>query len=145
MNVHPTSDCANGPLDWGCGCDPIGRAQWTEAVTPQTPPAATGWPRQYTDGTAKLVIDAPQADFRQNFRALAAGFAVAVTWPKGGQTFDGAVHMDLESAIEGAEESLPNRPASREPEHPPLDFQSAGRQFRGRLPMECRVSCPRRK
>jgi hypothetical protein len=50
------------------------------ATAAQTFPADEGWPRQYSDGTAKLVVYQPQVDSWKNFRRLEGRFAIAL-WP----------------------------------------------------------------
>ena len=64
------------------------------------PGADPGWPRQYTDGTAKLVIYQPQIDTWTDFRTLEGRFAVALTPAKGGRTFYGAVRIKAETAVD---------------------------------------------
>jgi hypothetical protein len=58
-----------------------------------------GWPRQYTDGTAKLVVYQPQIDTWKNFRRLDGRFAVALTPAKSGPTFYGAVRIEAETTV----------------------------------------------
>jgi hypothetical protein len=78
------------------------RAASSGGTTPaiQTPQADPGWPRQYTDGSAKLVVYQPQIDSWKNFRRIEGRFAVALTPRKGGQTYYGAVHVEADTAVD---------------------------------------------
>jgi hypothetical protein len=50
-------------------------------------PADLGWPRQYTDGSAKLMLQQPQVDAWPDFKKLTARFAAALTIAKGRSPF----------------------------------------------------------
>jgi hypothetical protein len=59
-------------------------------------PLATdpGWPRQYTDGTAKLVLWEPQVDSWADFRKLKARFAVQLTPGRDAQPVWGTLSIE---------------------------------------------------
>jgi len=58
-----------------------------------------GWPRQYTDGAAKLVLYQPQVDSWKDFRKLTARFAAALTTTKGGQPAWGVLSIEADTAV----------------------------------------------
>jgi len=59
-------------------CRDVGSAidGWSTACQPPLP-ADIGWPRQYTDGAAALVLCQPQVDSWKDFAKATARFAVA--------------------------------------------------------------------
>ncbi len=59
-----------------------------------------GWPRQYSDGVAKLVVYQPQVDSWNYFRRLEGRFAVALTVKKGGQPVYGAVRIEADTLVD---------------------------------------------
>jgi hypothetical protein len=79
-----------------------------ESRTPRRPAAeqlATdpGWPREYTDGTAKLVLWQPQVDSWSEFRNLEARFATQLTPAKNAQPLWGV--LSIKSATEVDQQS----------------------------------------
>jgi hypothetical protein len=79
-----------------------------ENGTPRRPAAeqlATdpGWPREYTDGTAKLVLWQPQVDSWSDFRNLKARFATQLTPGKNAQPVWGV--LSIESGTDVDQES----------------------------------------
>jgi hypothetical protein len=75
------------------------------ADSPGVAGADPGWPRQYTDAAAKLVVYQPQIDSWKDFRKMEGRFAVALT-PKGGQTVYGAVRVDAETSVDAEARSV---------------------------------------
>ncbi|HEY1342318.1 MAG TPA: hypothetical protein VGF59_32645 [Bryobacteraceae bacterium] len=63
------------------------------------PTADPGWPRQYTDGTAKLVLHQPQVESWKDFKKLSALFAVALTPAKGAPTVFGVLTIESDTAV----------------------------------------------
>src|SRR5689334_12541152 len=63
------------------------------------PPADPGWPRQYTDGTAKLVLYQPQVDSWKDFKKLSARFAAALTPAKGAAAAWGVLSIESDTAV----------------------------------------------
>jgi hypothetical protein len=59
-----------------------------------------GWPRQFSDGTTKLVVYQPQVDNWKYFRRLDGRFAVALTPKKSGQTYFGTVRIEADSLVD---------------------------------------------
>ncbi len=52
-----------------------------------------GWPRQYSDGTARLVLYQPQVDTWTDFKKLTARFAMLLTTSKGAQPVWGVLSI----------------------------------------------------
>ena len=63
-------------------------------------PADLGWPRQYTDGSAKLMLQQPQVDAWPDFKKLTARFAAALTIAKGAQPIWGVLSIESETTVE---------------------------------------------
>src|SRR5438552_1695630 len=59
----------------------------------QTLPSDPGWPRQYTDGLAKLVLHQPQVDSWTNFQKMTGRFALELTPAKGAQPVYGTMSV----------------------------------------------------
>jgi hypothetical protein len=59
-----------------------------------------GWPRQYTDGNAKLVVYQPQIDTWKDFRQLEGRFAVALTPAKNGKPIYGSVSVKSDTLVD---------------------------------------------
>ena len=96
------------------------------APATETPPADPGWPRQYTDGTAKPVVYEPQIDSWKNFCRLEGRFAVALTPRKGGQIYYGAVHIEADTAVDVESRTVMfTRFAVAESKYPVLSDQAA--------------------
>lgn len=61
--------------------------------------ADPGWPRQYTDGTARLVLHQPQVDSWKNFTKLTARFATALTTGKNAEPVWGTLDIESETVV----------------------------------------------
>ena len=59
-----------------------------------------GWPRQYTDGTAVLILYQPEVDRWRDFRRLTRRFAAALTPRKGAQTLYGVVSVESDTRVD---------------------------------------------
>jgi hypothetical protein len=70
-----------------------------DAERTQTAPDP-GWPRQYVDGSAKLVVHQPQVDSWKDFKKLKARFATELTPAKGSKTVYGAVLLEADTAVD---------------------------------------------
>ncbi len=69
------------------------------AATPATP-ADLGWPRQYTDGTAKLVLHQPQVDAWTDFKKLEARLVTSLTTSKNAQPVLGTLSIEFETVVD---------------------------------------------
>jgi hypothetical protein len=58
-----------------------------------------GWPRQYTDGAAKLVLQQPQVDTWKDFRKLTARFAATLTTTKSAQPVWGVLSIESDTVV----------------------------------------------
>jgi hypothetical protein len=70
----------------------------TEAGQPLPPDA--GWPREYTDGTAKLVLNQPQVDSWKGFQDLTARLATELTPKAGEATVYGVLSISSETVVD---------------------------------------------
>jgi hypothetical protein len=59
-----------------------------------------GWPRRYSDGSAKLVIHQPQVESWKDFKKLKARFATELTPFKGSKTVYGAMLLEADTAVD---------------------------------------------
>jgi len=81
-------------------------AVWLLAAAPGDQPPAQpasadpGWPRQYTDGSAKLVLQQPQVENWKDFRKLTARFAVALTATKKAQPVWGVMSIESDTTVD---------------------------------------------
>ncbi len=100
MFSHFTREFTRALLMIGAAVTPL--LSQSGVAAPAAPPSAAdpGWPRQYTDGTAKLLVYQPQIDTWKDFRRMEARFAVALTPAKGAQTRYGAVRIEAETAVD---------------------------------------------
>jgi hypothetical protein len=101
VNANLTSRCARYlifPLIAWAGL--ATRAATNTAPPGQATPVDPGWPRQYTDGTAKLVLYQPQVDNWKDFRRLQGRFAAALTPAKGGHTIYGALRIEADTFVD---------------------------------------------
>jgi len=62
--------------------------------------STTGWPRQFTDGTAKLVLYQPQVDSWPDFKSLTARCAVLLTPAKGAHPVWGVISLASETRVD---------------------------------------------
>lgn len=76
------------------------------AAPPAPAPSDPGWPRQFTDGAAKLVIYQPQVDSWDDFKKLEARFAIALTPAKGAPTVYGALLLNADSIVDMSARSV---------------------------------------
>ena len=65
-----------------------------------TLPADQGWPRQYTNGTAQLVISQPQVDTWTGFEKLTARLAAALKRGKGTPEIWGVLSVESDTAVD---------------------------------------------
>ena len=70
-----------------------------------TPPDP-GWPREYKDGTAKLVLYQPQVDAWPDFKKLTVRFAVAVTVSKHAQPAWGVLRIESDTLVDMASRTV---------------------------------------
>ena len=70
------------------------------AAQPAKPPADPGWPRQYTDGSAKLVLYQPQVDSWKDFQKMELRFAAGLTPAKGAQQSFGALMVSADTLVD---------------------------------------------
>ena len=59
-----------------------------------------GWPREYSDGKARLVLHQPQVDGWQDFKKLTGRFALELTPAKGAQTIFGTASVEVETKVD---------------------------------------------
>jgi hypothetical protein len=72
-----------------------------EAAAPSASvPPDPGWPRQYTDGTAKMIVYQPQIDRWDDYKKLVARFAIALTPTKGSQSVYGALLLQADTVVD---------------------------------------------
>lgn len=69
-------------------------------------PADPGWPRQYSDGTAKLVLYQPQVDDWTGFEKLTARLAAALTPAKGAQPAWGVLSVESDTVVDLASRTV---------------------------------------
>src|SRR5262245_33594967 len=75
-------------------------AQAGATAAAQTFPADEGWPRQYSDGTAKLVVYQPQVDSWKDFQRLEGRFAVALSPSKTSRAAYGVVRIKADTVVD---------------------------------------------
>ena len=69
--------------------------------TPATPPPVDpGWPRQFTDGKAKLVLNQPQVDSWEKFDTLKGRIALILTPAKGAQPSYGTLTLEVDTKVD---------------------------------------------
>jgi hypothetical protein len=66
----------------------------------QTPAADPGWPRQYSDGTARLVLFQPEVDDWPDFKKLTARFAFELKPSKTSQAAYGTLFMEADTRVD---------------------------------------------
>src|SRR5215469_1611482 len=62
-------------------------------------PTDPGWPREYSDGTATLVLHQPEVDSWTDFRRLKGRFAIVLTPTKGAPAIYGVLSVEAETRI----------------------------------------------
>ena len=80
--------------------------QTASAAASPSKPADLGWPRQYDDGTATLVVYQPQVDSWKDGRRLVARFAVALIPTKTAKTVYGAMIVEADSLVDKASRTV---------------------------------------
>jgi hypothetical protein len=58
-----------------------------------------GWPRQYSDGRAKLVLYQPQVDSWTDFRKLAARFVISLMTSRNAQPVWGVLYVEADTSV----------------------------------------------
>jgi hypothetical protein len=77
-------------------------AQVAELPTPAVAPIPVdkGWPRQYTDSTATLVLYTPQIESWPDFKHLSGRFATALTLKRGTQPVYGVMQVEADTVVD---------------------------------------------
>ena len=70
------------------------------AGTPADSSVDPGWPRQYTNGTAKLVLYQPQVDSWKDYQKLSGRVATELTPAKGAQPAYGTIKLEAETRVD---------------------------------------------
>lgn len=65
-----------------------------------SPAADPGWPRQYTDGTAQLLLHQPEVDNWPDFKTITGRFAAELKPGKHAPTAYGMVFIDAETSVD---------------------------------------------
>lgn len=63
-------------------------------------PSDPGWPREFTDGAAKVVLHEPQVDSWKDFQKITARFAVGLTPSKGAREELGALSVEADTQVD---------------------------------------------
>jgi hypothetical protein len=69
-------------------------------ITPLFAASDAGWPRQYSDGNARLVLYQPQVDSWTDFKRLAARFAVSLTVSKHAEPVWGVLSIQFDTSVD---------------------------------------------
>jgi len=69
------------------------------AATPEAAAADPGWPREYKDGKARLLLYQPQIDSWKDFKSLTGRFAMELTPAKGVPAVHGTLRAEAETRV----------------------------------------------